>query len=404
MVTTMMGAGTIFMPAAVKDLGNINFVFVFSLIAFFSFLTLYMISFVANEYAKTNAKGDMSYYSITNQYSRVLAAFVDIALMIQGIGSCVLYMFSITNWCFNLLEIDSPTYMKKLLVIAGFSVLVTFIAMQKDLSALRYVQYLSVSSVFYLLGLCIYYSFVLPSEDGGKPITMDNTFKNTYSGISSFVFAIGCHQNIVQVYSELKEKSMSNITLISAMCITTGLLIYSTMGYFGYKLIGEDIGSDAILQFMFGKDNNFSRRLEALSKSTTPVKIGGVAFIVVLFCAYPMQMHPVRNGFINLISLSQSIKGRLNDGIWGWRIAITVSFCALVTLITSLTIQNPKIVETIVSFVAATAGAGTIYIIPGILFCMCRRKVVPMTILAAIVFTSGFGLSAYLIFNTVRNL
>lgn len=397
MVTTMMGAGTIFMPSAVMNLGCHNFIAVFGVFSLASFMTLYMISYVADEYSETTAKNNISYYSVTTKYSKILAAVVDVALIIQGTGSCVLYMASIAKWFFLLFNLKEPQMWMYVLVIISFSILATLVAVKKDLSALKYVQYLSILSILYLLALCVFYSITLPSENQTKRIVMENTMKNPYLGISAFVFAISCHQNIVQVYSELRNKTMAKITQVSVGCILIGFTIYSLIGYFGYKLVGNDIEKYSILEFMFLKDKNFVQRLVSENKSNIPVKIGGVAFIIVMLCAYPMQMHPVRNGFLNLTTLNYRFRQIINEKKEAWRIWVTLFFCSLVTLLTSLMVTKKDAMDIILSFVAATAGSATIFIIPAILYVMCRKVVSVMTILALLIAGMGFVLSGYLI-------
>lgn len=408
MITTMVGGGTLFMPGAVRNLGYINFIPVFVGFALVGFFTLYMISYVADKYAKRSIKGDdISYYNITAQYSKILAALIDISIIIQGCGACILYIIMIPKWIIKMINIESPTNLHRYGLIIGVAILVTFIALQKDLSALRPVQYVSVFSVAYLLTMCVYYSITLPSEFGTPPqkIIVENKMENSYAAIGSFVFAIGCHQNIVQVYSELKNRSMLSITIISATAITAGLLIYSTMGYFGYRLVGNSIENKNLLEFMLDPDSNFSKRLP--DTKIDPhffVKIGGYAFIVVMLCCFPMQMHPVRNSTFILLSLSPSIEQILNERLYFFRILITTTFCVLVTTIAMFTFENVSIVGIVVGFVAATAGCLIIYIIPGILYCLCSRKIGMMSLLAASVCLGGFGLSIYLIYNMVLDI
>lgn len=409
LITSMLGAGTIFMPRAVMNLGQYNFIIFFSVIAFLSFVTLYLISFVANKFSKENPDKELSYYSITSNYSKVLGTLVDAFLIIQGVGSCILYTRTVVDWIFLIFKADKESkQMFVWVIIGGFSTLVTMIASLKSLSALKYAQYVSVSTVLFLLGLCGYYSIFLDCEmnnkDGDQSLVRDNIIKNSYEGISAFVFAIGCHQNIVQVFSELKKRTMSNIALISGLCITAGFSIYSLIGFLGYYLVGNSIGKMSILEFMLQTNNNFGLRMQAAKNSTIFVKIGSVAFLTVMLCAFPMQMHPVRNGFLNLVSLNKAMKQKIHERPDPWRIGVTVSFCVLVAFVSALTMSQEKIINRIVSIVAATAGCSTIYIIPGLLYCMCERKLSSKVALSGMVSAFGVLMSMYLLFNIGKEI
>ena len=382
MITTMMGSGVIFMPSSFSDVGYILGPLILLAISLVSLFTLYAIS-----YAASKVKGEkVTYYSAGEQCSSIVAFGIDFCIALQGFGSCVVYIIAVRKWIFKLI----PSVKGYGLIIVPLLIFVMFLlAIQRSLKNLKFVTYLSVSSVFYLMAIICFYSFSAREMVHEEPLIAFGS--KYYSAVSNIIFAMGCHQNIVQVYSELENRTIKNITMVSLFSIISGASIYFIVGFFGYRLMG-DLKGVSVLDKFLDTTSTFRGWLAAKGDNGYAWYIGVVVFIALLFCAFPIQLHPTRNSMMNMYC--QMFGSETNKETL--RISITILIC-LVCLILGL-IEKLQY-ELVVGLIGATGTNAITYIFPCILFCYTIKKVNLASIISSIVGIFGVLASIYLVYQ-----
>lgn len=394
MITTMMGSGVIMIPKAIRNLGYIQGPMILALISSLSFYTLYAISYASYVSLKEDrdSKDEISFYSVTKKYSTFLANLVDLFIAVQGVGSCFVYMKFILKWTELLVGEKCPN---KYVLCSIFILPLYATSMLKDLNALRHVGKLSVACVFYLMALCMYYAIKLigvANEVTGKEDLKPFVY-NYGEAIGTILFALGCHQNIVQVFRGLREKSLKNITYISFYCIMAGSLLYLFIGMCGYFVAGNGINI-SILEFFIKEDKlrDFLRD-NSIDKNLYAVKAGMIAFLCVMFCAFPMQMHPARDSFTNLVGLMVDVpKKRTKD-------VVTTFFCVLVYVLGMFASDNYGL---IIDIIGATATNGITYFVPALVYWLCVGKSkTPLGMLGAVVGGASVLLMVYLLYVAI---
>ncbi|KAM0686530.1 hypothetical protein COBT_002246 [Conglomerata obtusa] len=359
------------------------------------------------DHANTNSKDialdkSITYYNVTHSYSPFLALLVDLCLVTQGVGSCLVYVMALKKWIVNLFNNRS---INNTLLVISIIIPLYALAMQKNLSSLKYASFLSVGAVAYLFVLCIYYAFILYDVPNmileTKPMQKYNY--NFNSAIGTIIFAMGCHQNIVQVFSELQNKTMKEISYVSLFCIIAGSAIYLTIGICGYIIAGSGI-KNAIIQIL----NEHEGIRSYLSKNTFDkngilIKISLIAFVCVLLCAFPMQMHPARDAFINIISKNKFIKKKLEINTsmaTKLKHSITTVFCSLIAFTALFNIEYAFIM----GIIGATATNAITYIFPSLVFCMCVRKIHVKTVIGGGIGLFGIFMMCYMLYMEVSKL
>lgn len=392
MITTMMGSGVIMIPKAMKNLGYIQGPIILGVISALSFFTLYAISYASYRSIKEEGNSkDLTYYSVTKKYSSTLASMVDFFIALQGVGSCFVYMKCMLLWSKSLIGKKCPN---DLVMSCLFIIPLYGMSMLKDLSALSHIGKLSVASVVYLMGLCAYYAVKLigvPNAVTGK-VSLQAIVPNYGAAIGTILFALGCHQNIVQVFNGLREKSLRNITLISLFCVIGGSSLYLLIGMCGYFVAGNGIES-SILEFLSneGKLKDYISQ-NSFDKNLYAVKIGMVAFLCVMFCAFPMQMHPARDSFTNLISTIVNVPKESTKKI------VTAIFCALVYVLSVFGGNNYGLV---IDIIGATATNGITYFVPALVYWLCVGSKSPLGLLGAGIGLFSVLLMVYLLYVAV---
>jgi len=254
-------------------------------------------------------------------------------------------------------------------------------SMLKDLSALAHIGKLSVGSVVYLMLLCAYYAFKLMGVSDtltGKEALQPVVY-NYGASVGSFLFALGCHQNIVQVFRALEVKSLKNITLISLFCVIGGSSLYLLIGMCGYFVAGQGIDS-SILDFL-NDNEELKAYLSANSfdKNLYAIKTGMIAFLCVMFCAFPMQMHPARDSCTNLVLKAVNAPKEQTKRI------VTTTFCVMIYLLGSFASNNYGLV---IDLIGATATNGITYFVPALVYWLCVGSKTPLGAL-------GLGVGAF---------
>ncbi|KAM0677410.1 hypothetical protein BDAP_002094 [Binucleata daphniae] len=338
----------------------------------------------------------VTYYNVTHSYFPLFATLVDLCMVVQGVGSCLTYVVALSKWIPLILDKE----INPIFIIIGVVFPLYFLSLRKNLSALKYASYLSVASVFYLLILCVYYCFTLFTVSDNtlerKPLQKYNN--NYYQAIGTIIFAMGCHQNIVQVFSELQNKSVGQITLVSLFCIIAGTFIYLTIGLCGYFAVGSGIERSILEVLSENKDINSYMSQNTFDKGGYLIKIGLVAFVCVMLCAFPMQMHPARDAATNMLCKINAIKKKLGSGakVDKLKMIITTVFTLFVAIIAMIPNLN---YSSVMGVIGATATNAITYIFPSIVFCCCIGKVNTKSVISGFIGISGIALMIYLLYK-----
>ncbi|EEQ82076.1 hypothetical protein NCER_101273 [Vairimorpha ceranae BRL01] len=292
--TTMLGAGINFMPAAYASLGYINSMFCMMFVIFLTGLTLFTVGYSAH-LNKSNTK---SYSSIGYDFHMYLGYIVDFAIVFSQffvgivfqkymVDLLILYLFNVKSG-----QKDYDTYRIGGLLVT--SIILYGLSLLKDLSSLRFTSYLSVFSVFYLTLLMTFFNFYLKTDIQTGGFDAKN---NKYGfGLQSIILGMCCQVNMVSVYSELLNKSAKGLIFISAVSSILGGMIYASVGFFGYKILGNSIGKEDIIKIFCDRNSLLNRALaneNIFIRKSPQVAIVGAIFV--LLGSFPLQLNPASN-------------------------------------------------------------------------------------------------------------
>ncbi|KAK1350310.1 transmembrane amino acid transporter [Hamiltosporidium tvaerminnensis] len=356
MVTTMMGSGVIMLPSAFGDVGYVFGTLQFVSTSIISFFTLYAISSAA---VKMNKNEKQTYYSVCKNINKFMAVFADLCIALQGYSCCLVYMIALATWIPKLIGKEISRFYMVMIFLPPLY----YLASLKNLKNLRYVSFLSVGSVTYLASLILYYSLLTRGKySEGEKVNFNYKFN---SALSVIIFALGCHQNIIKVYSELQNKSLKNITLISGLSVLFGSSIYLVIGFFGYFIAGSSIDG-SILDSFLDKSTKLSRFLiqDTFDKFMILNKIAVICFCCVMMSAFPTQQQPAKDSVINLIFLITK-KPRNESSEDTMRKILTFIFCITVGILACIPDLD---FDSVLKFIGATAATSITYIIPSLVY------------------------------------
>lgn len=311
MVGSIMGSGILNLPQAVEISGYyISGIILFSISAVCAF-TLYQLVHCSKNLQGANP----SYFKVTQAAFPALGYVTELCIIAQGLGSGFVYLLILKKWISGFLGLTQPMSMiNNFLFTLSILVIPTFFAVQKNLKKLAFISILSTISVVFL-SLVVFTSGLLavflPSgghqRDELKKITSNPS--DLFRSLSPYIFGLGCQQNMVKVFSLLEKPTKKNGTIVGASAISIAAIAYFLVAYGGYIAGGNNPEGISILEILEDKNRYFYKVvIDYLGPSIGEayfylIALAKLSMSVVLFGAYPLQMHPARDSIITFMNL-----------------------------------------------------------------------------------------------------
>lgn len=393
LITSMLGAGINFMPSAFESIGYANALLTMSMITALTFFTLYAISCAAQKYKDED---ELSYSSIAYNISYSFGVVVDLSIVLVLYLVCLAfynYIVGMSVLFFTGLSEDDKNYkFAKVISMTIIMAIFYMISRAKSLNSLRYTSYACVGSVFYL----IFFLIVMNIFVGEKIRTGEfKAFNKNYKeGIAILLLSMSCQINMVKVYGEMKVKSTRNILTVSLVSAVGGGVIYSTVGFLGYKLFGKCQGSYDIVNICCDKKSFLNIYLE---KNHSVLKflpsIGIIGAFMVLTGSFPLQINPAASTLVKLIKSEGNVDKM--------RVLIISLMCGSIFLINLLPNLNLK---TILRIVGAVFNNMLAFIFPCIYYISTCKSFGVLSSLSMIIIFTCASLGLYILFTIIKSL
>lgn len=346
MVVTMFGGGILSIPASFKATSILEGSVMFLIITMFTGFSLYFLCACVIEQKRTES----SYYEVCKSSYPIVAIICDVFTAFLGISASLAYLKLITDAITRLFEIDK--YRSAILVLI---VIICFLlASQKNLSSIAWASYVSIFSVIFL-SFFIFYCFLQ-----SKNVQNTEMPKNYSKAFGKIVFALGCQQNMISVYSSLEDQSLFNCTKLILMACAIGPTLYLLVGIFGYLAMGDACDGKNILFILTDKQtiqvNKYLNMAVILS------------FCLTLICSVAFQMSPAKISIANLLKKLNVSKEFLSSQ----KYHIILSFTVMLfnAILVFFKVQE----ETVVNIAGAFAGNVLFYILPSVIFLSIVKK------------------------------
>lgn len=392
LITSMLGAGINFMPSAFESVGYANALLIMSVITAFTFFTLYAICCASRKYCDDK---ELSYSSIAYNVSYSLGIIVDLSIVLVLYLVCLAfynYIVGMSVLFFTGLSAKDTNYnLYKFIFMTIIMIIFYMVSMMKDLNSLRYTAYACVASVFYLIMFLIVMNIVV----GDKIRTGEfKAINNNYSsGIAILMLAMSCQINMVKVYGELKEKTTRNILIVSMASAMGGGIIYSTVGFFGYKLFGKCEGSYDIVNICCDRNsflNVYLKKNHSILKYLP--QIGIIGAFMVLMGSFPLQINPAAYTLVKII------KTDINPD--KLRVVIISLMCGSIFLINLYPDLNLNI---ILGVVGAVFNNMLAFIFPCIFYISTSKSFDSLSLLSMLIILICGSCGLYIVFSIVKS-
>lgn len=394
MVSSIMGAGVISMSLGVQDLGYLLGPLILCVVSLLSLFTLYALVFCAS---KMNKK-DVTYFDVCKETHPLLGYAAEFVIALQGYGCCLTYFIILKRWIAEILKI-SVSGAQDLFYSAAIMAPLFLMAAQESLEKLQFATILCTLSVSYLsLMVVIYYgaSLVYPiktvssslsgSIDPMKKYAPMATNTAIASGIPTFLFALGCHQNMVRIFASLEKKTVKTGVSVAACAVLIATIVFGSVGTCGYLTLGHHQKMN-ILDSLSNPKGFFHKVIteKLRDRKLILLTVARIAMVCVLLAGFPVQLHPTRDSFKTFISL---LPVETSDRLLN--LALTALICLSVLGI-SIATSN---FELFMKIIGATATCYVMYLLPSICFVSFAEKKNAFYYLSMAITAASVALSA----------
>ena len=268
---------------------------------------------------------------------------------------------------------------------------VTPLAFQRTLDALRFTSTLGVGFVLYgSVVVLVYWTGLADACDGNDDddgsgcvgarvaLTTPPSLRPLQT-LSIIVFAYTAHAQAIGIANEVREYSQRKMDLISGASIAICGLLYVLIGFAGYRTFGDAVSSNL---------------LESFPGRHPAVIVARLGFAALVSFSYPLMAKPARDSFFSLLENSarpalRALAAPAAEGGGGERLylAFTSAFLALTWAIAAA-VDDLGIV---LSLLGATCSTVLAFIMPPVVFLSMHPAPRPSEMLGDAVDEGGAG-------------
>ncbi|OAA60232.1 amino acid transporter [Niveomyces insectorum RCEF 264] len=281
LLNTIVGAGTLAMPAAMSHMS----VTLGTVVILWSGLTSAFGLYLQARCARYLDRGTSSFFALSQITYPNAAVVFDAAIAIKCFGVGVSYLIIIGDLMpgvalgFNSDAASVPFLVDRNFWITAFMLVIIPLAFLRRLDSLKYTSLVALVSIGYLIVLVVYhFASDSPAERGevrifawGGPVAM-------LSSLPVVVFAYTCHQNMFSILNEIKDNSPASIVGVIGSSIGSAALIYTLVAVTGYLTFGSHVVGNIVSMY----------------PPNTASTIGKAAIVVLVMFSVPLQIHPCR--------------------------------------------------------------------------------------------------------------
>lgn len=244
LLNTIVGAGTLAMPAAMSHMSVALGTFVILWSGITSALGLYLQS----RCGRYLDHGTASFFALSQITYPNAAVVFDTAIAVKCFGVGVSYLIIIGDLMpgvalgFNSEAGSVPFLVDRNFWITAFMLVIIPLAFLRRLDSLKYTSVIALVSIGYLIVLVVYhFASDSPAERGDVHLIRWHGPVALLSSLPVVVFAYTCHQNMFSILNELEDKSPASVMGVITSSIGSAASIYILVAVTGYLTFGSNV-------------------------------------------------------------------------------------------------------------------------------------------------------------------
>ncbi|CAK7222486.1 hypothetical protein SEUCBS140593_004915 [Sporothrix eucalyptigena] len=284
LLNTIVGAGTLAMPAAMSHMSVLLGV----LIILWSGLTSAFGLYLQSRCARYLDRGTSSFFALSQMTYPNAAVVFDTAIAVKCFGVGVSYLIIIGDLMPGVIlgfvggegaVANMPFLLDRHFWITVFMLVIIPLAFLRRLDSLKYTSLIALVSIGYLIVLVVYhFASDSPTERGEVRLVTWAGPVALLSSLPVVVFAYTCHQNMFSILNELKDNSPGSVVGVISSSIGSAASIYILVAITGYLTFGSSVVGNIVSMY----------------PPNIASTIGKAAIVVLVMFSVPLQIHPCR--------------------------------------------------------------------------------------------------------------
>ncbi|KAJ9129815.1 Amino acid transporter [Coniochaeta hoffmannii] len=383
LLNTIVGAGTLAMPAALSHFGIV----LGSILIVWCGVTSAFGLYLQARSARYLDRGGSSFFALSQITYPNAAVVFDAAIAIKCFGVGVSYMIIIGQLMpgvvrgFDSRADDIPFLVDRQFWITAFMLVIIPLSFLRRLDSLKYTSVVALVSIGYLIVLVVYHFAADSHPDRGelRIITWGGPI-GALKNLPVVIFAYTCHQNMFSILNEIKDNTPASIVGVIAASIGSAASIYVLVAITGYLTFGNSVNGNIISMY----------------PPSVASTIGKAAIVILVMFSIPLQVHPCRASIDAVLKwrpnkysrLPTSAPGRSsspngqplmsssanapldNHGspashISELRFAIITTVILVLSYATALTVSS---LDRVLAYVGSTGSTSISFILPGLFY------------------------------------
>jgi amino acid permease len=130
----------------------------------------------------------------------------------------------------------------RLITVSFWCVTMLPLALMREINSLRYVSFFGVMAIVYFIIVMVAHSATHGMKDGGfRDVAVFGNGGSTLVGVGLIMFTFCCQPNVLEVYSELRVRTVKHMTKIGSIAMGISTTLYLIAGLFGYVDFGPRV-------------------------------------------------------------------------------------------------------------------------------------------------------------------
>ena len=291
-INSIVGAGIIGLPFAIKECGFFMGIILLIFVAVITQYSVGLLIHVGHHYKVFNYTGLVG--EILGENGRFI---VGVSMLLFAVGAMCAYMIIIGDTVTRAFyQADDHSVLKsRYFIIPLFSALIILpVSCLRKMSSLSWSSLISITADFVLVVTVLFASsdaaknsIYWDNNTGEKVIGIKSTNdpdafafgrSELFGGLGAMSFAFVCHHSTFTVHNSMKERTEENWAFVSKTSLATALFACLTLALAGYLSFFQFVQADVL--------NNFG--------GTAAITLARILLAVTMILTYPMEMFVAR--------------------------------------------------------------------------------------------------------------
>jgi len=289
LVNSIVGAGIIGIPYALRQSGLIAGLFLLLLVAYLTDKSLRIIVGLAAFHPQLKNLDVRTFEALASYpFGRLGSNFILLNMFVLAYGAMVAYLLIIKDTIPSVLGVESGVS-KVLIMLATSITIMVPLSMQRDMASLAITSLVSVLADVVLVGFITAFSPYQESIENaggfGQILVTDSINPTLFIGLGILSTAMACQHSAFIVSGSLENRTMTRWSKVTGVSITLSAILCMVLGVFGYLgFLGETEG-DVL--------NNFD-------DDSTVANAARILLAITMFFTYPMECFVARHVMVQL--------------------------------------------------------------------------------------------------------